>query len=227
MKLIDQSYEILNISENILETIEKCARTCYKSEDKIGCKQDKCTTNKWKHYGIYSNCATAECEEHSAYKLIKSLIKNKHHAMIEFGDITVKFITNRSVTHELVRHRLCSFAQQSQRYVKYDGDMEFIKPVWYEHNDDEPNKIFRLSCERSEFAYKGLIDHGWRAEQAREVLPNCIATEIVVKANLREWTHIFQLRCSKKAHPQIRSLMINLLKDLKVLIPLIFEEIKV
>ena len=100
MKLIRQSHKIISIPENILQTIESIGRTCYKSEDKI--------------------------TESSAEGFVNKLINKKHHAMIEFGDIIVKFITNRGVTHELVRHRLCSFAQESTRYVRYDGEMEFL-----------------------------------------------------------------------------------------------------
>ena len=138
---------------------------------------------------------------------------------------TVRLITNRGVTHELVRHRPCSFAQESTRYVKYDNDMEFIKPVWYEANDDKPNKIFRYACEKAEFGYIGLRTNGWRPEQAREVLPNSLKTEIVVKATLEEWFHIFKLRCTKAAHPQIRALLTPLLAELKEQIPAVFNEI--
>ena len=104
MKIIEQYHEILSLPENNLQMLEKAGRTCYKSEDKI--TQD------------------------SAEKFVDMLVRKGHHAMIEFGDIIVKFVTNRGVTHELVRHRHCSFAQESTRYVKYEGEMEFIKPVW-------------------------------------------------------------------------------------------------
>jgi len=172
-----------------------------------------------------------------------------HHAMIEFGDIIVRFITNRGVTHELVRHRLCSFAQESTRYVKYDGEMEFIRPVWCSEqvlgkhtiewaaligkrlegqiNPELPpgDNVWFWNQTIAERDYCKLLDCGWRPEQAREVLPNSLKTEIVVKANLREWRHIFQLRISKKAHPQIRALMLPLLTDLKEKIPVVFDDI--
>jgi thymidylate synthase (FAD) len=225
MKIIEQNHEILSMPDNPLELIEASARTCYKSENKIGCTQRECVTNDM--FGWSLDCDNTDCKKHSSYKLIKSLIKNKHDAMIEFGDIIVKFITNRSVTHELVRHRLCSFAQESTRYVRYDGSMEFIRPVWWFQVSRESQIEWVCAMEQAEGRYHNLLAEDWRPEQAREVLPNSLKTEIVVKANLREWRHIFQLRCSKKAHPQMRSLMINLLIDLKTKIPLIFDDIEV
>ncbi len=211
MKLIEQSHEIISITPDLLETIEKAGRTCYKSEDKI--------------------------TKDSAKKFNSTLVKAGHHAMIEFGDIIVRFITNRGVTHELVRHRLCSFAQESTRYVKYDGDMEFIKPVWLSdellgfHQIDKidplliptyPEYIFIKSLCFSEKDYQILLLNGWQPQQAREVLPNALKTEIVVKANVREWRHIFSLRHSPKAHPQINDLMIPLHQELQTLYPILF-----
>jgi len=212
MKLIDQSYEILQCDGFTEKLIELAGRTCYKSEEKI--------------------------TPSSAQLFVKMLINRGHDAMIEFGDVIVKFITNRGVTHELVRHRLCSFAQESTRYVNYGGeDIEFIRPVWiskkemevalqtYEREDFIPAQWFLKSCEEAESTYAVLLEMGWRPEQAREVLPNALKTEIVVKANVREWRHIFKLRCSKKAHPQMRELMRPLLIEMKYLFPAIFNDI--
>jgi len=211
MKVIEQSHEILSIPENVLLAIETAGRTCYKSEDKI----------------------TVE----SAEKFVEMLISRGHHAMIEFGDITIRFITNRGVTHEMVRHRLCSFAQESTRYVNYGGDnIEFIRPVWTDFEcgiynvpvqefNDKADTAFMWSCIQSENDYKTLLHLGWRPEQAREVLPNALKTEIIVKGNIREWRHIFKLRCSKAAHPQMRALMIPCMKELKEKLPIIFDDI--
>ena len=213
MKLIKQSHEILYYNPKAIEIIERCARTCYKSEDKI--------------------------TENSAKKFVQMLLDKKHHAMIEFSDIIVKFITNRGVSHELVRHRLCSFAQESTRYVNYNSsDMEFIKPVWlHESYEDEKqmqqnvNEIkakwqWAAVMSKAEQAYNELINFGWRPEQAREILPNSIKTEIIIKANIREWRHILTLRTSKQSHPQMRALMIPLVKELQSLIPIVFDDIK-
>jgi len=214
MQLIDQSYEILKYPEDACLDIESIGRTCYKSEDKItGRRED-------------------------AEKFVKVLRDRGHHAMLEFGIMQVKFITNRGVTHELVRHRLCSFAQESTRYCNYGGkDMEFIKPVWLaqkdidayfmEHDAITPIVAYQFlsSLSESEMSYKYLLDNGWKPQQAREVLPNALKTEIVVQANLREWRHIFQLRCSSDAHPQIHALMLPLLHEMQEKIPALFEDI--
>ena len=220
MKIIEQSHEIIHLPENSLQMIEAAGRTCYKSENKI--------------------------TDTSAENFVKMLRDRGHEAMLEFGDITVKFITNRGVTHELVRHRLFSFAQESTRYVKYGGDTEFIRPVWCSEkmlglwNFDNPlletkslpyneltesEWIFFDFCHEAEVSYKYLLDEGWRPEQAREVLPNSLKTEIVVKGNIREWRHTFKLRTSKKAHPQMRALMLPLLEELQQKIPVVFDDV--
>ncbi|MCP4339852.1 MAG: FAD-dependent thymidylate synthase [Desulfobulbaceae bacterium] len=199
MNIIKQSHEILSLPENLLKTLEAAGRTCYKSENNI-------TAN-------------------SAEKFVQMLVTRGHHAMIEFGDIIVRFVTNRGVTHELVRHRLCSFAQESTRYVKYDGEMEFILPSWFKHDTSEQEYIWEAAMQDAEVHYKSLLDLGWRPEQAREVLPNSLKTEIVMKANIREWRHIFTLRTSKAAHPQMRALMLPLLAELQEKIPVVFEGI--
>ena len=202
MKIIEQSYEIISLPENLLQTIEKAGRTCYKSESRI--------------------------TDISANGFTEMLIRRNHHAMIEFGDIIVKFITNRGITHELVRHRLCSFAQESTRYVKYNGEMEFIKPVWLSLDKDNSTRDSWTSAMlTAEMMYKDLLNNNWKAEQAREVLPNSLKTEIVVKANIREWRHIFNLRCSPSAHPQMRALMVPLLDELKEKLPIVFDDIKI
>jgi thymidylate synthase (FAD) len=201
MKLIEQSYEILDLSENALQMRENAGRTCYKSEDKI--------------------------TEDSAVGFVKTLISRGHHAMIEFGDITVRFITNRGVSHELVRHRLCSFAQESTRYVRYSGDMEIIKPVWWENSTEMAQQTFIQACTNAERCYRDLLDAGrWSPQQAREVLPNALKTEIVMKGNIREWRHIFTLRCAKTAHPQMFALMRPLLAGVQERMPVIFDDIK-
>lgn len=197
MKIIDQSYEILSFPDSALNQIEIAARTCYKSEGQIA--------------------------PGSAIRLVKHLHTCGHGAMLEFADITVRFITNRGVSHELVRHRLCSFAQESTRYVRYGGEMEFIRPVWWDKDlMTGAQECWVFAMNRAECSYQELIDKGWRPEQAREVLPNSLKTEIVMKANLREWQHIFNLRCSQKAHPQMQALMLPLQEELGYRIPEVF-----
>lgn len=203
MKFINQSIEILDWGAesgvDILKKIERIGRTAYKSEDKI--------------------------TETSSENFVKGLIKSGHHSVIEHHNITVKFITNRGVTHELVRHRLCAFTQESTRYVKYSDNMNFILPVWYDKTNDIQKYWFEHSCKISEDYYTYLIENKWKAQQAREVLPNSLKTEIVVTTNLREWRHIFNLRCAPDAHPQIRELMKFALIEFYKFIPCVFEDL--
>jgi thymidylate synthase ThyX len=411
MKIVNQSYKIMSNFNNPLKDIEIAARTCYKSENKIGCTLENpdefCSISE----KLSGNCDNTNCEKHSSHKLIKSLVKNNHEAMLEFLNIYVKFITNRGVTHELVRHRLFSFAQEcvigstliktgsgtktikelydqkyngthydrthfktqniksvddekriinnkikdvfktgkkdvfkvktslgyeitctknhkfltecgdyielsqlkvnnsimvngrtsllklhydwwvgkkvhpdkivsidyvgeeetydiemgepfhnyianglvthnSTRYVNYNNkEMEFIRPVWCseqvlgKHTIEWVNMIgHRLEGQINpelppadniwfwnqaivERDYCNLLSCNWRPEQAREILPNSLKTEINVKGNAREWMHCLKLRTSKKSHPQIRALMLPLLNELKTKVPIIFDNI--
>lgn len=223
MKLIKPSYEILtNInSKKILESIEIAGRTCYKSEDKI--------------------------TKTSAKKFIEMILKRGHESVIEHQSITVKFICDRGVSHEIVRHRLCSFSQESTRYCNYSKDkfgeeITFILPLWLHDGDQILNKridksnyhtfihggndlIYLFALLECEQRYLQLINGGWQPQQARSVLPNSLKTEIVVTANLREWREIFRQRTAKVAHPQMRELMCPLLDELKEKLPIIFNDI--
>lgn len=229
MKLIRPSYEILSEinGEKVLMEIEKAARTCYKSEEKI-------VFEEMPLYAI------------SARELLSLLMNRNHQAMLEFGpSITVKFVCDRGVSHELVRHRIASFAQESTRYCnytkgKFDGEITYIIPEWI--SDEQIDLVKRMneknymqiepaviywynSLNEAEQAYKLLSKDGWKPEKARSVLPNSLKTEICVKANIREWRHIFTLRTAPAAHPQMRELMVPLLKEFKEKIPMLFDDI--
>lgn len=219
MKLIKPYYEIESEidSEKILRHLEKAARTCYKSEHKIS---DFETTKKF----------------------IRSIINRGHESTIEHYSLSVRIICSRSFTHELVRHRLCAFSQESTRYCNYSKDefgnnLTFIIPPWVNIPEGEYTSIEKIPEDFTkqeqywfetmlviERTYKFLIDHGWSAQQARMVLPNSLKTEIVITANLREFRHIFNLRTSKAAHPEMREVMIPLLKEFKKKIPVLFDE---
>jgi len=201
MKIIDQSWEWVILPILPLETIEFAGRTCYKSECKI--------------------------TPDSAEKFVKMLIKRGHESVLEHVSASVRFVTNRGVSHELVRHRIASYSQESTRYVDHKTKMEFIRPVWWNDSGEQAQTAFEHALEDSEERYHSLRKHGWHPEQAREVLPNALKTEIVVTANLREWRHIFKLRTSSKAHPQMRSLMLSCLDGFKKEIPVIFDDINV
>ena len=152
----------------------------------------------------------------------KSLVSKLERSVHE--TLVVKFITSRSISLEVVRQRHCTFAQKSTRYCDEKGEIEFIKPCWYTSNQDykEANDTegidhalaFERCLEKTETYYKDLRKSAkWKPEQAREVLPNALATELVVKASLQEWKHIFSLRCDKAAHPMMQNLMLPLQKE--------------
>lgn len=220
MKLVRPSVEILdNINgDEILKRLEQVARTCYKSEDKITESTD------------------------SAKKLLGTIMQVHHESILEFVDITVKFTCSRVTSQSIVRHRLGSYAQESTRYCNYSKDkfgnqLTFIIPKWSmlhqgEYTIDEVLEnaeprdcLFLENCKNSELMYNRLIKLGCRAEEARDVLPLCIKTEINVKYNLREWRHFFSLRCSDKAHPEIRLLARTLLSRFHDQIPVIFDDL--
>ncbi len=205
MKIIKPSYEILTpISDGgikELQHIERIARVCYKSEDKIS------------------------PDGESAKQLIKMLINREHEAMLEHGSISVLFICDRGVSHELVRHRMASFAQESTRYCNYSkgkfgGELTFIKPPFLKH--EEP---WHFHCYHAEQSYLRMLEEGYTPQEARDVLPNSLKTEIVMTANYREWRHFFKLRCAEAAHPQMRELTRPLLKELHEKLPVIFDDI--
>ena len=195
MRIIKPSVSIeSNISyEEALRIVENATRVCYKSEDKI--------------------------KEGSAEKLIRGIIKAKHFGCIEHVSLTVKFICDRACSHQLVRHRLMSFNQKSQRYCKED-DLEVIKPERLKNTT-----IWLESCRQAENAYAELIRRGEKPEVARGVLPNSTATEIYATANIREWRHFFELRCDKTAQKDIRMLALELLCQMFEKYPVFFEDL--
>ena len=195
MRIVKPSVSIeSNISyDEALRIVENATRVCYKSEDKI--------------------------KEGSAEKLIKGVIKAKHFGCIEHVSLTVKFICDRACSHQLVRHRLMSFNQKSQRYCKEDN-LEVIKPEGLKNTS-----IWLESCRQAENAYAELIRRGEKPEVARGVLPNSTATEIYATANLREWRHFFELRCDKTAQKDIRMLALELLCQMFEKYPVFFEDL--
>lgn len=184
--------------------LEKVGRTCYKSEDKI--------------------------TEDSAPKFITMLNERGHHAMLEHCFASVKFITDRGVLAELTRHRICSFAVESTRYCnytkeKFGNEISVIEPPEIRKRDDNEFIYWKRSCEEAEKSYTSLIADGISPQIARSVLPTCLKTEIWCSANLREWMHIFNLRCSPQAHPQIREVMMMALKQFATEVPEMFRSI--
>lgn len=214
MKIIKAGYEILDeINEKeVIQKIEKIARVCYKSENAIN--------------------------DGSAEKLIKALIRNKHDAMLEHFSFSVKFIVDRGISHEIVRHRVASFAQESTRYCNYGGTgVTFIEPCYLSAEkscDDNARRAAKAvdwvtSCKAAEEAYIDMLNRGATPQEARAVLPTSTKTEIVMTANLREWRHFFRLRAcgvTGKPHPQMLEVAVPLLNEMKTLLPVIFGDLE-
>jgi thymidylate synthase (FAD) len=196
MNIVRPSYEILDDIDGttILRKLELCGRTAYKSEAKI--------------------------DSASAAKFIRALIDRGHESVIEHVAISVKFICDRGVTHELVRHRLVSYTQESTRYCNYSKlGVTFVEPPW------GLTEMDKLVLSQMEEYYNTKIKLGQTPQQARYFLPNGLKTEIVATANLREWRHILKLRTHSTAHPQMREVMQPLLEEFKARIPIVFDDI--
>lgn len=212
MKVIQPSYQIVPPEGmslfpsgiEILERLELIGRTCYKSEDKI--------------------------TPGSALKFANMIVhERKHHSVIEHASMTVRFIFDRGVSHELVRHRLCAFSQESTRYCNYSKDkfgneITVIEPCFWEESSIL-YQFWKDACETAEANYFSLLKAGAKPQEARSVLPNSLKTEIVTTANLREWRHILTLRTGAPAHPQIRQVMVPLLAEVKERIPILFADL--
>lgn len=210
MELIEPKHEILTpISHEgcgELMFIETVARTCYQSE-----------------------MVNADGDFEITKRMIKGLIKRHHDAMLEHSFLSVKFTCSRAISHELVRHRHFSFAQESTRYCNYGNkEMQFIKPSWYDNAPFNDKKIFEDNLISAEKLYNFYIDNGRTPQEAREILPNALKTEIVVSGNYREWRHMLSLRAANTtgpAHPDMNVLMCPLLIELHESLPVIFDDI--
>ena len=219
MNIIKARYEIMDKDKlnekEILQRIETIGRTCYKSEDKI--------------------------TEDSSEKFVRNLILRGHEAVLEFVDITVKFYCDRGLSHEIVRHRLANFAQESTRYCNYAADkfgneVSFIdirRGIELDSKTKNLNEFtitaiiseWLEACHDAEKHYFAMLELGASPQIARSSLNNSVKTEINVKMNLREWRHFFKLRCDVAAHPQMRELTIPLLQDMREICPVVFEDI--
>ena len=209
MKAIKAGFEIMDPVEAsyIYKRIEQAGRTCYKSESAI--------------------------TDESSERFVRNLIKRGHEAMLEHASITVKFTVDRGVSHELVRHRLASFAQESTRYCNYSKDkfgreLTFIKPCFFEEGTAKYS-AWVDAMKLAESFYLSMIDYGATPQEARSVLPNSLKTEVVMTANIREWRHILNLRAAGVTgapHPQMLEVMVPLLKEMKTKLPALFDDIQ-
>ena len=205
MKIIKPSARIVSSVDGdaILKRIEEYGRVCYKSEDRI--------------------------TEDSAKRFVENLIKRGHESVLEHVSVTVKFVCDRGVSHEIVRHRLASYSQESTRFCNYSKDdfgseITVIEPCFLVPGTAGYDMWYR-ACLVAEQMYFKMLNWGCSPQEARAVLPNSLKTELVMTANIREWRHFLKLRTSPAAHPQMREVAGLLLKESKAKIPVVFDDI--
>jgi thymidylate synthase (FAD) len=179
--------------------IELAARTCYKSEDKIGEGTDR--------------------------RIIKMLIKKGHESVLEHCGITYKITCSRTCSHQLVRHRIAAFSQESMRYCDYSGTgLQVIVPPEISINGME--KEFLEACDRCYEDYRRYRSAGVKPEDARFILPNATKTEVVTTFNIRMWRHVLRQRwLNKHAQWEIRKVMNDIAYELNHYLPVFFEDI--
>ena len=209
MRIIDPSFTWLGNApdgDQMLANIAAAGRVCYQSESK---------------------------SDDAAF--VRKRIRQGHESILEHEKISVRIICDRGVSHELVRHRIASYSQESTRYCNYSkgkfgSELTFIRPYWDDRSISA--EMIRLracwqeACLNAEWSYKKMIDAGCTPEAARAVLPNCLKTEVVMTANLREWRHFFKLRCAPAAHPDMRIIANMLLTAFKDVVPVVFDDIE-
>jgi thymidylate synthase (FAD) len=207
MKIIEPKVELINAPDyaTLLSTVEQAGRTCYKSEDKI--------------------------TDGSAEKFVRNILKRGHEAVIEHASLTVRFTCDRGVSHEIVRHRLAAYCQESTRYCNYskecfDSEITVIRPTHMTPGMKD-FEIWEKAMNSCENAYFDLLDYGCTPQEARSVLPNSLKTEVVMTADMREWRHFIRLRCAPAAHPDMRVVARLLYDLLKSTYPVFFEDIEV
>ena len=207
MKIIEPSFEIQSALDGIsaLKHVERCGRVCYKSEHRL-------TDDSYKAF-------------------IKSVIDRGHGSVLEHYSFTIRFICDRGVSHEMVRHRHSAYSQESTRYCNYTMDkfgneITVIRPCFF-GNNSLLFYIWENACMCAEASYFELLKHGATPQEARSVLPNSTKTELVVTTTFREWRDIFKLRTSPAAHPQMREIMIPALNAVKEIFPIVFDDIEV
>jgi thymidylate synthase (FAD) len=228
-KIIKASYEIMdNLDREYIDrmmlALGRYAGICYRGSADVNIEDTK-------------DKSAEQIEQEQCERRIINCIKRGHESVIEHEKLTVKFLVDRGVTHELVRHRLASFTQESTRYCNYDSDVQgnnvkFID-VWpaidaMDIDEGHKNAVYlqwKASCDAAEKKYQTMLLYGATPQVARAVLPTSTAASIVVTANLREWRHLLKLRTDKAAHPQMREVMVPLLEELKNKMPIIFGDI--
>lgn len=208
MKIIEPSHIFVTpisgkYADQMLSQIERAARTCYKSE----------------------------CSAEGPGAFVRKLAQvRKHESVVEHASASIRFVCDRGVSHELVRHRLAAFSQESTRYCNYSNEkfgkeLTFIRPCFWP-TDSQAYYRWELACQQAEDHYLTLLKWGVSPQEARSVLPNSLKTELVMTCNLREWRHVLNLRCAKNAHPQMRQLMLPVLADFQCHLPELFDDLQ-
>ena len=205
MKIIDPTFEYIAAPtrEDAYRAIAAAMRNCYRAE-------------------LNAMPATDE-------QMVEKAIKKHHLSILEFAEVSINITCDRGVTHELVRHRLCSYAQESTRYCNYSGEkfgreLTFVRPSWTLNPGMENRMLLWMKAvSNAEDSYMDMLDDGATPQEARAVLPNSLATKIAIKANLREWIHIFKLRCDNPAHPDMRQVMWPILNSMLDKYPVVFQ----
>ena len=201
MEIIKPSFEIMTTKveiDLIMPRLEACGRTCYKSEDKI--------------------------TPGSADKFIRMIIDRGHETVLEHAILSVRIVCDRGVTHEIVRHRIASYSQESTRYCDYAGNgIQLIHPLGLTAKQKERREEYYWITQT---LYNKERSEGLSPQIARGILPNSLKTEIVMTCNLREWRHFFKLRAATPAHPQMRELAIPMLTDFYKLLPVVFGDLE-
>ena len=214
MQVIKPSIEIIDMEdyEKIVKKIERIGRVCYKSEGKI--------------------------TEDSAEKFIKGLLTRQHESVIEHENVTVRFVCDRGVTHEIVRHRIASYSQESTRYCNYSGDkfdnqitvIDLASGFQYDlskENDKAKYEVWTKAMENAEQSYFRMLELGATPQEARSVLPNSLKTEIVVTMNLRSWRNFFRLRVDSQAHPQMREVETMIYEEFQNRLPVFVADLDI
>lgn len=212
MNIIKPSVEIIDMDDydNIIKKIEKIGRVCYKSESNIS--------------------------DGSAERFISNILKRGHESVIEHESITVRMVCDRGITHEIVRHRIASYSQESTRYCNYTNDkfgnqitvIDLASGFQYDLDDDKDLALYKVwteAMESAEKSYFKMLELGATPQEARSVLPNSLKTEIVVTMNLRSWRNFFRLRCDSHAHPQMREVAGIALEVFKEKLPIFFSDL--
>lgn len=204
---VEQSATLIQCTQNAERTLERIARVCYNSEERMRC-----------------DCADGDCPKcrERGEKFLGGLKRDRHESIFEHASATFLLVTDRGITHELVRHRLASYTQSSTRYIKYDDELPVVRPIFTSELEEEGWRRAMLAAEES---YRKLLQAGVPAQNARDVLPTCTAAKLFVTANFREWRHILQLRLAKGAHPKIRVLSRLIFEKLSPHCPVYFSDL--